>query len=216
MRQLAYDTALNSFDEYLQMDEHTAHDCLDNFSKTIIDLFRPEFFRKPTLQTFKMYMQDMSADNDINVLDNSLLFDGILDDIAPISSFEAEAGQLHKGASARSQYRLSQMNKEMSELNSAEVVQEKMMKSRSNKNHRKRAKANRQTNGIIRALVWIDLDVLKNHYRVDVSTRITSLKTTFLKPSDGKEGMVDNRYLNANYPLLLINFFKQHIQYASE
>ncbi|KAI3709813.1 hypothetical protein L2E82_39580 [Cichorium intybus] len=32
--------------------------------------------------------------------------------------------------------------------------------------------------------------------------------------SDGKEVMVDNRYLKANYPLLLINFYEQHIQYA--
>lgn len=32
--------------------------------------------------------------------------------------------------------------------------------------------------------------------------------------SDGKEVMVDNRYLKANYPLLLINFYEQHIQYS--
>ncbi|XP_024992852.1 chromo domain protein LHP1-like [Cynara cardunculus var. scolymus] len=33
--------------------------------------------------------------------------------------------------------------------------------------------------------------------------------------SDGKEVMVDNRYLKTNYPLLLINFYEQHIQYIS-
>lgn len=31
--------------------------------------------------------------------------------------------------------------------------------------------------------------------------------------SDGKEVMVDNRFLKTNYPLLLINFYEQHIQY---
>lgn len=34
--------------------------------------------------------------------------------------------------------------------------------------------------------------------------------------ADGKEVMVDNKYLKANYPQLLINFYEQHIQYPSE
>ncbi|KAM0003504.1 putative chromatin remodeling & transcriptional activation CHROMO-DOMAIN family [Helianthus debilis subsp. tardiflorus] len=39
------------------------------------------------------------------------------------------------------------------------------------------------------------------------------LVTFLVLRSDGKEVMVDNRYLKAHYPLLLINFYEQHIQY---
>jgi hypothetical protein len=30
------------------MGEHTSRDCLDNFNKCVMDLFMPEFLRKPT------------------------------------------------------------------------------------------------------------------------------------------------------------------------
>ena len=45
IRQLAYDT--DAFDEYLQMGVRTSRDCLDNFTKCIIQLYMPEFLRKP-------------------------------------------------------------------------------------------------------------------------------------------------------------------------
>ncbi|RVW63392.1 putative chromo domain-containing protein LHP1 [Vitis vinifera] len=32
--------------------------------------------------------------------------------------------------------------------------------------------------------------------------------------SDGKEVMVDNKFLKANNPLLLINFYEQHLRYS--
>ncbi|GJX91956.1 hypothetical protein Tco_0345282, partial [Tanacetum coccineum] len=47
IRQLAYDTTPDGFDVYLHLGEHTAHDCLDNFDKCIIDLYMPGFLRKP-------------------------------------------------------------------------------------------------------------------------------------------------------------------------
>lgn len=47
IRQLANGTTPDAFDEYLQMCEHTARDYLDNFNKCVIDLFMPEFLRKP-------------------------------------------------------------------------------------------------------------------------------------------------------------------------
>ena len=50
IRQLAYDTTPDAFDGYLQMGEHTGHDCLDNFKLCIIELFSSEFLRK---QSFK-------------------------------------------------------------------------------------------------------------------------------------------------------------------
>ncbi|GKA16699.1 ALP1-like protein isoform X1 [Tanacetum coccineum] len=47
IRQLAYNTSPDALDEYLQMGEHCARDCLDCFNMCIIDLFTPEFLRKP-------------------------------------------------------------------------------------------------------------------------------------------------------------------------
>nr|GEW87699.1 hypothetical protein [Tanacetum cinerariifolium] len=47
IRQLAYGTSPDALDEYLQMGEHCARDCLDCFTMCIIDLFTPEFLRKP-------------------------------------------------------------------------------------------------------------------------------------------------------------------------
>ncbi|GKA49313.1 ALP1-like protein [Tanacetum coccineum] len=49
IRQLAYDTAPDAFDEYLQMGEHTARDCLDFFNICIIDLSMSKYLRKQTL-----------------------------------------------------------------------------------------------------------------------------------------------------------------------
>ena len=40
--QLAYDLTLDVLDEYLQMGEYCARDCLDNFSMCIIQLYMPE------------------------------------------------------------------------------------------------------------------------------------------------------------------------------
>ncbi|KAJ0013690.1 hypothetical protein Pint_20832 [Pistacia integerrima] len=34
--------------------------------------------------------------------------------------------------------------------------------------------------------------------------------------SDGKEVMVDNKFLKANDPLLLINFYEQHLKYSPQ
>ena len=48
IRQLAYDNAPDAFDEYLQMGSSTMRLCLDNFNMCVIDLFMPEFLRKPT------------------------------------------------------------------------------------------------------------------------------------------------------------------------
>ncbi|GJS47113.1 ALP1-like protein [Tanacetum coccineum] len=46
IRQLAYDTTADSFGEYIQMGEHTARDCLNCFTMSVIDLFMPVYLRK--------------------------------------------------------------------------------------------------------------------------------------------------------------------------
>lgn len=48
LRQLAYGISPDLLDEYLQIGEHCACDCLDFFTMCIIHLFGKEFLRKPT------------------------------------------------------------------------------------------------------------------------------------------------------------------------
>ncbi|GKA93645.1 ALP1-like protein [Tanacetum coccineum] len=118
IRQLAYDTTPNTFDEYLQMSERTARDCLLHLNMCIIDLYMSKYLRKPTLEDVeKIYNKHVTrhgfpgmlgsidcihwewkkcpiswqgqygANNDINVLDNSSLFNDPLDDKALVAPF---------------------------------------------------------------------------------------------------------------------------------
>ncbi|GJS04042.1 hypothetical protein Tco_0320550 [Tanacetum coccineum] len=50
IRQLACGNTPDAFDEYLQLGEYTARDCLDNFNKCIIDLYMLKYLRKPALE----------------------------------------------------------------------------------------------------------------------------------------------------------------------
>ncbi|GMI79577.1 LIKE HETEROCHROMATIN PROTEIN 1, TERMINAL FLOWER 2 [Hibiscus trionum] len=52
-------------------------------------------------------------------------------------------------------------------------------------------------------------------FSASVSDNNQDVSVTFLAlRSDGKEVMVDNQYLKANNPLLLINFYEQHLKYS--
>ncbi|GKD68310.1 retrovirus-related pol polyprotein from transposon TNT 1-94 [Tanacetum coccineum] len=51
--QLAYKTSPDALDEYLQIGEHCARDCLDFFTMCIIDLFTAEFLRKPDVNDIR-------------------------------------------------------------------------------------------------------------------------------------------------------------------
>ncbi|KAJ9565175.1 hypothetical protein OSB04_001141 [Centaurea solstitialis] len=48
IRQLAYGSASDAFDEYLRMSETMSSDCLDHFCKGIIYLYMRQYLRKPT------------------------------------------------------------------------------------------------------------------------------------------------------------------------
>ncbi|XP_071701134.1 uncharacterized protein [Rutidosis leptorrhynchoides] len=48
LRQLAYGTSADIFDEYIKMAEKTGYVCLNNFCKCTIDLYGREYLRKPT------------------------------------------------------------------------------------------------------------------------------------------------------------------------
>ncbi|GJX01900.1 ALP1-like protein isoform X1, partial [Tanacetum coccineum] len=107
IRQLAYGTTPDAFDEYLQMSERTARECL------CIDCMHWEWRncpvawqgqygrgdkKYPTIMLEAVASQDLwiwhaffgmtGANNDINILDNSPLFDDLLNDTAHVLPYE--------------------------------------------------------------------------------------------------------------------------------
>ncbi|GJW56272.1 transcription elongation factor SPT6 [Tanacetum coccineum] len=158
IRQLAYGVTPDALDEYLQMSDHCAHDCLDFFTMCVIQLFMPEYLRKhgfndiqtlytahnnihgflrmlgsidfmywewrycpkswhvqfargdkkyPTIMLEAVSSYDLwiwhaffrvaGANNDLTVLNNSPLFDDLLDDIVPVALFECNWVTFEKG-----------------------------------------------------------------------------------------------------------------------
>nr|GEU48280.1 hypothetical protein [Tanacetum cinerariifolium] len=112
IRQFAYGNTADAFDEYLQMSEHTARDALFFFNMCIIELYMPKYLRKPTSEDVVNIQQkhnnvhgfsrmlgsiDSCANNDINVLDNSSLFDDLLDDLAHAVSYVVNGVEYRNG-----------------------------------------------------------------------------------------------------------------------
>ncbi|XP_071740109.1 protein ALP1-like [Rutidosis leptorrhynchoides] len=158
LRQLAYGTAADMFDEYLQMSECTSIVCLDMFCRCVLELYVDEYLRKPTSSDiarlysaheekhgFKgmlgsidcMYWQwrncpvawkgqytsghqkhptivleavasydtwiwhaffgDAGANNDVNVLNQSSLFDDIKNGTAPFAPFTVNGNTYTNG-----------------------------------------------------------------------------------------------------------------------
>ncbi|GJW70205.1 nucleotide-binding alpha-beta plait domain-containing protein, partial [Tanacetum coccineum] len=129
IRQFAYGNTPDVFDEYFQMSEHTARDCLFHVNKCIINLYMSKYLRNLTLEDVeKIYTQHEDAHgfsgmlesidcmhwewknypvswngqytdayNDINVLDNSPLFDDLLDDKAPVAPFVVNGVEFKNG-----------------------------------------------------------------------------------------------------------------------
>nr|GEW52076.1 reverse transcriptase domain-containing protein [Tanacetum cinerariifolium] len=112
IRQFAYDNTPDAFDEYLQMSEHTARDAQFFFNMCIMELYMPKYIRKPTSEDVVNIQQkhnnvhgfsrmlgsiDSGANNDINVLDNSSLFDDVLDDLALVVSYVVNGVEYHNG-----------------------------------------------------------------------------------------------------------------------
>ncbi|GJZ88168.1 nucleotide-binding alpha-beta plait domain-containing protein [Tanacetum coccineum] len=92
IRQLAYGNTPDAFDEYLQMSERTARDCLLHFNKCIIDLYMSKYLRKLTLEDVeKIYDQHVTRHGFPGMLGsidyNSPLFDDLLDDKALVTPF---------------------------------------------------------------------------------------------------------------------------------
>ncbi|XP_071713023.1 uncharacterized protein [Rutidosis leptorrhynchoides] len=115
LRQLAYGTAGDMWDQYLHMSEQTSLNCLDNFCLCVTDLYQDEYLRKPTARDIQRIYEThetrhgfrgmlgsidcmhwewkncpvawQGSNNDINVLNRSPLFDSIKNGSAPPSPF---------------------------------------------------------------------------------------------------------------------------------
>ncbi|GJX34185.1 RNA-directed DNA polymerase, eukaryota [Tanacetum coccineum] len=111
IRQLAYGTAPDAFDEYLQIAERCSCECLDNFTKCIYILYVEEYLRKPSLEdiekTYALHEEKHGlpgmlgsidwSNNDLNVLYGSPLFDYVLADTAPEAPFVVNGRTYKKG-----------------------------------------------------------------------------------------------------------------------
>nr|GFB26070.1 hypothetical protein [Tanacetum cinerariifolium] len=112
IRQFAYGSTADVFDDYLQMSEHTVRDALFFFNMYTIELYMPKYLRKPTSEDVVNIQQkhnnvhgfpkmlesiDSGANNDINVLDNSPLFDALLDDLAHVVPYVVNGVEYRNG-----------------------------------------------------------------------------------------------------------------------
>ncbi|XP_048605321.1 uncharacterized protein LOC125582910 [Brassica napus] len=96
LRMLAYGCAADAVDEYLRLGESTVLSCLSNFTEGVIQWFGAEYLRRPTPDDLQRLLDigeirgfpgmigsiDCTL-NDINVLDQSPVFDDILQGRAP-------------------------------------------------------------------------------------------------------------------------------------
>ena len=57
IRMLAYGTAADMLDEYLKVVESTSLECLENFMQLVIEVFGPEYLRRPTVEDTEHFLQ---------------------------------------------------------------------------------------------------------------------------------------------------------------
>ncbi|GJQ99782.1 nucleotide-binding alpha-beta plait domain-containing protein [Tanacetum coccineum] len=74
IRQLAYGVNASFLDEYMQISERSSRKALDHFCQAVMEIYGPEYLRKPTVT---------DVENDINVLYQSPLFNNLKTGRAP-------------------------------------------------------------------------------------------------------------------------------------
>ncbi|GKA90242.1 hypothetical protein Tco_0812112 [Tanacetum coccineum] len=57
IHQLAYDINAGFLDEYMQISERTSRMAFDHFYQTVMDIYRPEYLRKPTVTDIEKLYQ---------------------------------------------------------------------------------------------------------------------------------------------------------------
>ncbi|GKC47875.1 ALP1-like protein isoform X1 [Tanacetum coccineum] len=99
IRQLAYGTTPDAFDEYLQMSERTAlswHGQYGRGDKKYPTIML-EVVASQDLWIWHAFFRVAGANNDINVLDNSPLFDDLLNDTTPVVPYVVNGVGYEKG-----------------------------------------------------------------------------------------------------------------------
>ncbi|XP_071699753.1 uncharacterized protein [Rutidosis leptorrhynchoides] len=122
IRQMAYGTTPDLFDEYIKIGEKTPALCLDYFYKCVFHLFAREYLRKPTTEDIAriynfhkkkhglpgmlgsidcMHWEwkncPVGSNNDINVLNASPIFNSIKDGTAPPSAIDVNGRHYERG-----------------------------------------------------------------------------------------------------------------------
>ncbi|XP_057786725.1 uncharacterized protein LOC131004131 [Salvia miltiorrhiza] len=111
IRQLAYGGPADHYDEYLQVSETTWYECLRHFCRGVIEVFGAHYLRRPTVDDCQrlMEMHEQRHDfpgmlgsfdwsnNDINVLNQSPLFNDVLQGQAPSIPFTVNGTQYDHG-----------------------------------------------------------------------------------------------------------------------
>ncbi|XP_071697706.1 uncharacterized protein [Rutidosis leptorrhynchoides] len=109
IRQLAYGTAPDMWDQYLQMSEQTSIICLDYFCMCIITLYKKEYMRSPNAHDvarlysaheeiiWHAFFGMAGSNNDINVLNQSPIFDKLKNGTFPSAPFEVNGHEYSKG-----------------------------------------------------------------------------------------------------------------------
>ncbi|GKB49246.1 ALP1-like protein isoform X1 [Tanacetum coccineum] len=96
IRQLAYGVNASFLDEYMQISERSSRMSLDHFCQAVMEIYGPEFLRKPTVTDVeKLYREEkhgfpwIGSNNDINVLYQSPIFNDLKSGRAPEIPFVA-------------------------------------------------------------------------------------------------------------------------------
>ncbi|XP_042432916.1 uncharacterized protein LOC122019525 [Zingiber officinale] len=111
IRQLAYGVSADHYDEYLRIAEITVIQCLFNFCRCVIEVFGAQYLRRPNAadnqHLLEMHEQRHGfpamlgsldwSHNDINVLNESSLFNDVLQGNAPEVNFTINNTQYTKG-----------------------------------------------------------------------------------------------------------------------
>ncbi|GJY83836.1 nucleotide-binding alpha-beta plait domain-containing protein [Tanacetum coccineum] len=99
---MAYGSTPDTFDEYLQMSEHTARDALFFFNMCIMELYMPKYLRKPTSEDVVKIQQKHNNVHGfpgmLGSIDyNSSLFDDLLDDLSPVVPYMVNGVEYRNG-----------------------------------------------------------------------------------------------------------------------
>ncbi|XP_057803396.1 uncharacterized protein LOC131018701 [Salvia miltiorrhiza] len=111
IRQLAYGGPPDHYDEYLRISETTGYECLRHFCRGVIEVFGGHYLRRPTVDDYQRLMEMHEqrpgfpgmlgsldwSNNDINVLNQSTLFNDVLQGQTPSIPFTVNGTQYAHG-----------------------------------------------------------------------------------------------------------------------